>query len=205
MTNTDRKECPTCGVQLNLDGTVDELDPSEPAGHYANCDQLEPCICGETTPQDDESGVHYYSEHSDEIVAFACSRACSELIESVRDDWGILTRLSVNELLRRHCPSCWVGLDLDGTVKGGARDVHRPGCTARFAITGTPAEPGNDLLVMRRFNHYGPARDERAQRQAMAGKRIAWRIETIARPQAACDVCGSTGDHEPDCGSGPNR
>jgi hypothetical protein len=26
-----------------------------------------------------------------------------------------------------------------------------------------------------------------------------------ARPQAACDMCGSSGDHEPGCGSGPSN
>ena len=38
-TTADREagnECPSCGVQLNEDGTVDKLD-SESDGHYADC------------------------------------------------------------------------------------------------------------------------------------------------------------------------
>lgn len=175
---TEPNQCPTCGVQLNLDGTVDELDYEDPQGHYANCDQLEPCICGNTEVQDDESGVHYFSEHSAEIVGFSCSRACSEQIESARDDWGILTRLSVNEM-RKHCPSCHVGLDADGTVKGGKRDVHRPSCTAHFLVVGRSRR--NDLIISSySFNRYGMARDDQSQRQAMSGRRVAWVIETIS-------------------------
>jgi hypothetical protein len=172
------RECSSCGIQLNADGTVDELDYDDPQGHYANCSKGDPCICGATEPKDETSAAHWRTPFSAQNVAFSCSEACGDIIESARDEHGVLTLLSVNGL-RKHCPSCKVGLNPDGTVKGTKQDVHRSDCTARFVAVGTHTDCSR-IDFASHHNHYGPARDDRAQRQAMAGKRIAWKIETIA-------------------------
>lgn len=170
-------ECSDCGVQLNADGTVDELDYDEPQGHYANCSKGDPCICGATEPKDDGSAIHWDRPTGSRSIAFSCSEACGDRIEAARGINGLLLLVSVNRL-RKHCPSCLIGLDADGTVKGGEQDVHRPGCTTQFVVRGVHTD-GSRVDWASHHGHYGPARDDRAQRQAMAGKRITWTIETI--------------------------
>lgn len=99
MTPEEQSHCTTCGIALNADGTVDELDPLDPTGHYASCDQTDPCVCGNKHTEI----VHWNTAHGDQIVAMSCSDACSERIESRRDTWGILTLLSVNDLRMSAC------------------------------------------------------------------------------------------------------
>lgn len=78
------------------------------------------------------------------------------------------------------CLSCGVPLNADGTVDAlnSESDSHFVDCIAQFVVRGVHAD-GSRVEWTNHHRHYGPARDERAQRQAMAGKRIAWTIETI--------------------------
>lgn len=72
-----RPGCPSCGIQLNADGTVDAL-PGEPDQHYADCTARFVVVgrlkIGELTPQA-TSGTRYGMARDDMLQRRAMSGA----------------------------------------------------------------------------------------------------------------------------------